>query len=159
MLKEFREFAARGNVIDLAVGVIIGAAFGKIVTSLVNDLLMPPIGMALGRVNFADLFIALDGSSYPSVEAAKAAGAPTINYGTLPEHHPRVRHRRLRGVPARPADQPPAETGAGARRRGARLPVLPVADSAQGDALRAVHVSRAAGRRLIAVRRSRRILS
>jgi large conductance mechanosensitive channel len=81
MLKEFREFAARGNVIDLAVGLIIGAAFGKIVTSLVNDLLMPPIGMALGRVNFADLFIALDGSSHPSVEAAKAAGSPTINYG------------------------------------------------------------------------------
>jgi large conductance mechanosensitive channel len=81
MLKEFREFAARGNVIDLAVAVIIGAAFGKIVTSAVNDLLMPPIGMALGRVAFADLFIALDGGTYPSVEAAKAAGAATINYG------------------------------------------------------------------------------
>lgn len=81
MLKEFREFAARGNVIDLAVGLIIGVAFGKIVTSLVNDLLMPPIGMALGRVNFADLFYPLDGGAYPSVEAAKAAGAATINYG------------------------------------------------------------------------------
>lgn len=81
MLKEFREFAARGNVIDLAVALIIGAAFGKIVTSLVNDIIMPPIGMALGRVNFADLFIALDGGAYPSVEAAKAAGAPTVNYG------------------------------------------------------------------------------
>ena len=81
MFNEFREFAARGNVIDLAVGVIIGAAFGKIVTSLVNDMLMPPIGMALGRVDFADLFYALNGGSYPSVEAAKAAGAPTINYG------------------------------------------------------------------------------
>ena len=81
MFKEFREFAARGNVIDLAVGIIIGAAFGKIVTSLVNDLLMPPVGMALGGVDFADLFYALNGESYPSVEAAKAAGAPTINYG------------------------------------------------------------------------------
>lgn len=81
MLKEFREFAARGNVIDLAVGVIIGAAFGKIVTSLVNDLIMPPIGMALGSVDFADLFVPLDGGSYPSVEAAKAAGAATVNYG------------------------------------------------------------------------------
>jgi large conductance mechanosensitive channel len=81
MLKEFREFAARGNVIDLAVGVIIGAAFGKIVNSLVSDIIMPPIGMALGRVNFTDLFIALDGSAYPSLAAAKAAGAPTINYG------------------------------------------------------------------------------
>jgi large conductance mechanosensitive channel len=81
MLKEFREFAARGSVVDLAVGVIIGAAFGKIITALVNDIIMPPIGMALGRVDFADLFIALDGSSHPSVEAAKAAGSPTINYG------------------------------------------------------------------------------
>jgi large conductance mechanosensitive channel len=81
MLKEFREFAARGNVIDLAVAVIIGAAFGKIVTSAVGDILMPPIGMALGRVDFASLFIALDGGTYPSVDAAKAAGAPTINYG------------------------------------------------------------------------------
>ena len=81
MLKEFREFASRGNVIDLAVGVIIGAAFGKIVTSAVNDLLMPPIGMALGGVDFADLFVALDGGSYPSLEAAKAAAAPVIAYG------------------------------------------------------------------------------
>jgi large conductance mechanosensitive channel len=81
MLKEFREFAARGNVIDLAVAVIIGAAFGKIVASLVNDIVMPPIGMALGRVDFASLFVALDGQHYPSVAAAKAAGAPTINYG------------------------------------------------------------------------------
>lgn len=81
MFKEFKEFASRGNVIDLAVGVIIGLAFGKIVTSLVNDLLMPPVGMALGRVDFADLFVPLDGGTYASVEAAKAAGAPTVNYG------------------------------------------------------------------------------
>src|SRR5262245_32836208 len=81
MLKEFREFAARGNVVDLAVGIIIGAAFGKIVTSLVNDIVMPPIGMVLGRVDFSSLFIALNGQPYPSVAAAKTAGAPTINYG------------------------------------------------------------------------------
>ncbi len=81
MFKEFKEFASRGNVIDLAVGVIIGLAFGKIVTSLVNDLLMPPVGMALGRVDFGDLFVPLDGGTYASVEAAKAAGAPTVNYG------------------------------------------------------------------------------
>jgi large conductance mechanosensitive channel len=81
MLKEFREFAARGNVIDLAVGVIIGAAFGKIVTSVVNDLIMPPIGMALGSVDFTDLFVALDGATYQSLAAAEAAGAPTLNYG------------------------------------------------------------------------------
>jgi large conductance mechanosensitive channel len=81
LLKEFREFTARGNVIDLAVGVIIGAAFGKIVTSAVNDLIMPPVGMLLGRINFADLFVALDGRSFPSLEAAKAAGAPVFAYG------------------------------------------------------------------------------
>ena len=73
MFKEFRDFAARGNVIDLAVGVIIGAAFGKVVTSAVNDLIMPPIGMALGRVDFSNLFVALDGGSYASVAQAKAA--------------------------------------------------------------------------------------
>lgn len=81
VLKEFREFAARGNVIDLAVGVIIGAAFGKIVTSAVNDLLMPPIGMLLGGIDFADFFVALDGGTYASIEAARAAAAPVIAYG------------------------------------------------------------------------------
>ena len=81
MLKEFREFAARGNVIDLAVGVIIGAAFGKVVSSLVTDIIMPPIGMALGRVDFSNLFAALNGVTYASLEEAKKAGAPTLNYG------------------------------------------------------------------------------
>jgi large conductance mechanosensitive channel len=81
VLKEFREFTARGNVIDLAVGVIIGAAFGKIVTSLVEDVVMPPVGMALGRVDFSDLFTTLDGSQHASLEAAKAAAAPVIAYG------------------------------------------------------------------------------
>lgn len=81
VLKEFREFIARGNVIDLAVAVVIGAAFGKIVTSVVNDLIMPPIGMALGNVDFTDLFVALNGMSYGSLAEAEAAGAPTLNYG------------------------------------------------------------------------------
>ena len=81
MLKEFKEFVMRGNVLDLAIGIIIGAAFGKIVTSFVNDILMPPIGLLLGQVNFNNLFLSLNGQSYASVEAAKAAGAPTINYG------------------------------------------------------------------------------
>lgn len=82
-ISEFKEFAAKGNVIDLAVGFILGAAFGKIVTSLVNDIIMPPIGMLLGGVNFADLFISLDGKSYPSLAAATAAGAPIIAYGSF----------------------------------------------------------------------------
>src|SRR5258706_1958225 len=80
MAKEFREFAARGNVIDLAVGVIIGAAFGKIVTSLVSDIVMPPIGMALGRVDFKNLFVALNGQAFATLADAQKAGAPTINY-------------------------------------------------------------------------------
>lgn len=81
MLKEFRDFAARGNVIELAVGVILGVAFGKVVTSAVNDLIMPPIGMAIGRVDFTNLFVSLNGQHYPSLAAAEAVGAPTINYG------------------------------------------------------------------------------
>ena len=81
MLKEFKEFVTRGNVIDLAVGVIIGGAFGKIVSSLVNDIIMPPIGMLLHGVNFADLFLAMDGKTYASLADAQTAGAPTVNYG------------------------------------------------------------------------------
>jgi large conductance mechanosensitive channel len=81
VLKEFRDFAARGSVVDLAVGVIIGAAFGKIVTSLVNDLIMPPIGLLIGRIDFKDLFVALDSNTYPTLDAAKKAAAPIIAYG------------------------------------------------------------------------------
>jgi large conductance mechanosensitive channel len=81
MWREFRDFAMRGNVIDLAVGIIIGAAFGKIVTSLVNDVLMPPIGVLLGKVDFSNLFVSLSGEHYNSLADAKTAGAATLNYG------------------------------------------------------------------------------
>lgn len=81
MFKEFKEFAMRGNVIDLAIGIIIGGAFGKIVSSLVSDILMPPLGLLLGKVDFTNLYISLDGKVYKSLVAAQAAGAPTINYG------------------------------------------------------------------------------
>lgn len=81
LAKEFRDFVARGNVVDLAVGVIIGASFGKIVTSLVNDVVMPPIGLILGHVDFSNLFLNLSDKHYDSLAAAKAAGAPTVNYG------------------------------------------------------------------------------
>jgi len=81
MLKDFKEFAIRGNVIDLAIAVIIGAAFGAIVSSLINDVLMPPLGLALGHVDFKDLFYSLNGQTYASLTAAKAAGAPVIAYG------------------------------------------------------------------------------
>jgi large conductance mechanosensitive channel len=83
IVQEFREFVARGNVIDLAVGIIIGAAFGKIVNSLVNDIIMPPIGMALKSVNFNSLFFALDGKTYASLADAQKAGAPVIAYGSF----------------------------------------------------------------------------
>ena len=83
MLNEFKTFILRGNVLDLAVAVIIGAAFGKIVTSLVNDILMPPIGLILGNVNFRDLFVNLGSTSYATLAEAQAAGAPTLNYGML----------------------------------------------------------------------------
>jgi len=81
VLKEFKEFAMRGNVMDMAVGVIIGAAFGKIVASVVEDVIMPPVGRLLGHVDFSGLFINLSGKTYETLAAAKAAGAPTLNYG------------------------------------------------------------------------------
>lgn len=81
MLKEFKAYLLRGNVLDLAVAVILGGAFGAIVDSLVKDILMPPLGLVLKRVNFSDLFVSLDGKSYPSLKAAKDAAAPTVNYG------------------------------------------------------------------------------
>jgi len=80
---EFKEFAVKGNALDLAIGVIIGAAFGKIVSSLVSDIIMPPIGLLLGRVDFNNLYINLSGQHYETFAQAKAAGAPTINYGTF----------------------------------------------------------------------------
>jgi large conductance mechanosensitive channel len=83
MLKQFKEFIARGNVAELAVGVIIGAAFGKIVSSFVGDVLMPPIGLLLGKAEVGSLFVNLSGQHYSSVAAAKAAGAPTLNYGAF----------------------------------------------------------------------------
>lgn len=83
MLKEFRAFMMRGNVLELAVAFIVGGAFGKIVTSLVNDIIMPPVGLLLGRVDFSNLFIDLSRKHYSTLAQAKAAGAPTINYGTF----------------------------------------------------------------------------
>lgn len=80
-IKEFKEFAVKGNVIDLAVGVIIGTAFGKIVSSLVSDILMPPLGLLLNKVNFSELYWNLSATEYTTLEAAQKAGAPTLNYG------------------------------------------------------------------------------
>jgi len=81
MLQEFKKFALKGNVLDLAVGVVVGAAFGRIVTSLVSDILMPPLGLVLGRVDFSDLYINLSENKFASLTEAKKAGVPTLNYG------------------------------------------------------------------------------
>src|SRR5512138_1965711 len=83
MLKEFREFIMRGNVVDLAVGVIIGGAFGKIVSSLVSDIIMPPIGLLLNGVDFTNLFVSLNGQPFATLADAQAAGVPTLNYGSF----------------------------------------------------------------------------
>jgi len=83
MFKEFKEFAMKGNVMDMAVGIIIGGAFGKIISSLVSDVLMPPIGLLLGNVDFSNLFVNLSGTAYPTMAAAKEAGAATLNYGVF----------------------------------------------------------------------------
>lgn len=86
MFKEFKEFALRGNVLDMAIGIILGVAFGRIVTSFVEDILMPPLGLLLGRVDFSNLFFSLTGKHFDTLAAAKTAGAPTINYGLFLNH-------------------------------------------------------------------------
>ena len=83
MWNEFKKFALKGNALDLAIGVIIGAAFGKIVSSLVDDVMMPPLGLIIGKVDFSNLFLSLTGHHYDSLAAARAAGAPTLNYGVF----------------------------------------------------------------------------
>ena len=123
MLKEFKEFAMKGNVLDMAIGVIMGGAFGKIVSSLVSDVLMPPIGLLLGGVDFTDLFINLSGTAQPSLVAAKAAGAPTLNYGVFLQTifdfiiiafvifmFVKQMNRFKREAPAAPPPPPPGQT-------------------------------------------------
>ena len=83
MLSDFKKFAMKGNVVDLAIGFVLGAAFGKITTSLVNDVIMPPIGFILGKVDFSSLYLNLSGKAFPSIAAAKTAGAPIIAYGSF----------------------------------------------------------------------------
>ncbi len=83
MLKDFKEFAMRGNVVDMAVGIVIGAAFGKIIASFVEDVLMPPLGRLIGKVDFSNMFMSLSGPHYDTLAASKAAGAVTLNYGVF----------------------------------------------------------------------------
>jgi large conductance mechanosensitive channel len=123
MWNEFKKFAIKGSAMDLAIGVIIGAAFGKIVSSLVDDVLMPPLGLIIGKVDFSNLFLSLSGKHYDSLPAAKAAGAPTINYGVFLNNVINFlivafaifilvqQINRLRAAPEKPAEKPagPAE--------------------------------------------------
>jgi large conductance mechanosensitive channel protein len=145
MWKEFKEFALRGNVMDMAVGIIIGAAFGTIVKSLVDDVLMPPIGLLLGGVDFANLFVLLKqgapAAPYASLADAQAAGAVTINYGLF-QHTDQLPDRGSGDLLPDPDDEPHA-AGAGGAGRGddEGVPVLPVRDSHQGHAVRVLHLA------------------
>ena len=149
MLKEFRDFAARGNVIELAVGVILGVAFGKVVTSAVDDLIMPPIGMAIGRVDFTNLFVSLNGQSLSVARGGGGRWRADDQLRPFLQHFIRVPHRRVRGVPVREADQPAQRSGAGrARGRDARVSVLRLANSRARHALRLLHGGRQARSRV-----------
>jgi large conductance mechanosensitive channel protein len=133
MLKEFKEFVMRGNVVDMAVGIIIGGAFGTIVKSLVSDVLMPPIGLLLGGVDFSNLFMVLKSGAesagpYASLADAQAAGAVTMNYGVfggddelrrVREHDRQLRDRGIRDLHADPRPQSPAARGRGSACGGA----------------------------------------
>ncbi len=145
MFKEFKEFAMKGSVLDLAVGVVIGAAFGKITSSFVTDVLMPPLSLLLGRVNFSNLFITLSGETFATLEEAKKAGAVTLNYGAVPRDRDRLPVHRVRGLHPGQAGEPHAPSGARTRGDDEGLSVLHVGDPAQGGALPAVHVGSQAG--------------
>ena len=121
MLKEFKEFAMRGNVMDMAVGIIIGAAFGKIVTSLVNDIVMPPIGLLMGNVDFSNLFVNLSmGADLRERRGSRSRRSPDHQVRHLHQHGARLRDRCVRDLPAHPlAEQAEAQTGSGAAARAA----------------------------------------
>ena len=147
MFKEFKKFAMRGNVIDMAVGIIVGAAFGTIVKSLVDDVLTPPIGLLLGGVDFGNLFIVLKQGATPGPYAAladaKAAGAVTVNYGVFLNDRLQLLDRRLRRLLAgarHQRDAPQAGGGAG-RADDQGVPSLRVGDPAQGHPLPALHLA------------------
>ena len=126
MLREFKEFAMRGNVLDMAVGIIIGAAFGRIVTSLVNDVIMPPFGLSLlGKVDFSSLFVNLSGTAYSSLAEAKKAGAPVICVGAFLNTVLDFVDGGVRDLPADQAGQPVQEGTRAGRRQHEGLPVLP----------------------------------
>ena len=127
-VKEFKEFIMRGNVIDMAVGVIIGGAFNNIVSSLVNDIVMPVITLITGKINFTDMLIALDGNSYPSLKAAQDAAAPVIAYGNFIQIVVQFLLTAFAHLPCDQRHQQAAQTGSGAGSDHQDLPVLQVRD-------------------------------
>ena len=143
MLKEFREFIMRGNVLDLAVAVIIGAAFGKVITSAVSDVIMPPIGLLLGGVDFSNLFINLSGGAVASLDEARKAGAPVIAYGVFLNAVIDFLIVAAGDLPGGPRSQPAAAAAraAGGRADDQGMPALPVVDPDQGDTLRPLHLT------------------
>lgn len=140
MLKEFKEFAMKGNVVDMAIGIIIGVAFGKIISSLVADVLMPPIGMLMGNLDFSNLFFALNSQVYESLQAAKDAGGADDQLRPFHQHGARLRHRGVRHLPARQADEPPQERSPGRRAGDERVSVLFYADCSEGDPVRRLYL-------------------
>ena len=142
MFKEFKEFAMRGSVVDMAVGIIIGAAFGTIVTSLVADVLMPPIGLLLGKVDFANLYILLSGAGPTFARRGPAAGAVTLNYGEVHQQDHQLPHRRLRALPGHPRREPDEEESRSPRGRAddQGLPLLRHGRPDQGRPLPALHL-------------------
>ncbi len=141
MLKEFKEFAMKGSVLDLAIGVIIGAAFGKIVTSMVEDLLMPVVGLVLGKIDFANLFISLNGTASDTGGRQEGGGA-NAELWLVPEQRDQLPDRGVRHLPGREADQP-VQARARPRRRWAchqGVSVLPHDHSRDGDALPELHL-------------------
>ena len=140
MLKEFKEFALKGNVMDMAVGIIIGAAFGKIVSSFVSDVIMPPIGLLLGKVDFNELFINLSDKTVNTLAEAKAAGAPVHQIRGFYQHHHRFCDHRLCDLSGGPADQPFQKGPATGAAQYQGMLVLLFGHPDQGDPLSPVHL-------------------
>ena len=142
MFKEFKEFAMKGNVMDMAVGIIIGAAFGKIISSFVSDVLMPPIGLLLGKVDFSNLFLNLSGHGVPLDRRSEGSRRRDAQLRRVPQHGRRLPDRRLRHLHGGQADEPAEAGGSAGARDDKGMPVLHLGHPAQGEAVPALHVGR-----------------
>ncbi len=140
MLKEFKEFAMRGSVLDMAVGIILGVAFGRIITSFVEDILTPPISRLIGRVDFANMFISLSGQHYDTLAAAKAAGGRDPELRRVPQRGDKLPDRGARDLPARSRGEPYEDAARAGRANNQGLPLLPFRGGTESDALRPLHL-------------------